>query len=133
MSIVVIFMMEAPLAPQFVRPYVKSKKNDAADAQAICEAVSRPSMRFVAIKTVEQQTVLSMHRAREGFIKTRTATANQVRGLLAGFGRSRRSVRSPPAPWLRPLEIRPSSKMVDSWQVGWEARGRCEVPVSKSH
>lgn len=74
------------IAPQFVRPYVKSNKNDAADAQAICEAVSRPSMRFVAIKTVEQQTVLSMHRAREGFIKTRTATANQVRGLLAEFG-----------------------------------------------
>jgi transposase len=74
------------IAPQFVRPYVKSNKNDAADAQAICEAVSRPSMRFVAIKTVEQQTVLSMHRAREGFIKTRTATANQMRGLLAEFG-----------------------------------------------
>lgn len=74
------------IAPQFVKPYVKSNKNDANDAQAICEAVGRPSMRFVAIKTVEQQSVLSMHRAREGFVKQRSATANQIRGLLAEFG-----------------------------------------------
>lgn len=74
------------IAPQFVKPYVKSNKNDANDAQAICEAVSRPSMRFVAVKTVEQQAVLSLHRAREGFVKQRSATANQIRGLLAEFG-----------------------------------------------
>ena len=74
------------IAAQFVKPYVKSNKNDAADAQAICEAVSRPSMRFVAIKSIEQQTVLSMHRAREGFVKARTAMGNQIRGLLAEFG-----------------------------------------------
>lgn len=74
------------IAPQFVKPYVKSNKNDANDAQAICEAVGRPSMRFVAIKTVEQQSVLSLHRAREGFVKQRSATANQIRGLLAEFG-----------------------------------------------
>src|SRR5690606_10889454 len=71
---------------QFVKPYVKSNKNDAVDAEAICEAVNRPSMRFVAIKTVEQQSVLSIHRAREGFVKSRTACANQIRGLLAEFG-----------------------------------------------
>lgn len=74
------------IAPQFVKPYVKSNKNDVADAEAICEAVSRPSMRFVPIKNVEQQAVLSLHRVREGFVRARTAQANQIRGLLAEFG-----------------------------------------------
>ena len=74
------------MAPQFVKPYVKSNKNDAADAEAICEAVSRPNMRFVPIKTGEQQAVLALHRARQGFVKARTAQANQIRGLLAEYG-----------------------------------------------
>jgi transposase len=74
------------MAPQFVKPYVKTNKNDMADAEAICEAVSRPNMRFVAIKTVEQQAILSVHRARQGFVKARTAQANQIRGLLSEFG-----------------------------------------------
>jgi len=74
------------IAPQFVKPYVKANKTDAADAEAICEAVSRPNMRFVAIKEVHQQTVLSLHRARQGFVKARTAQANQIRGLLGEFG-----------------------------------------------
>ena len=74
------------MAPQFVKPYVKSNKNDAADAEAICEAVARPNMRFVPIKSVEQQAVLSVHRVRQGFVKARTAQANQIRGLLAEFG-----------------------------------------------
>ena len=74
------------MAPQFVKPYVKSNKNDAADAEAICEAVTRPTMRFVPIKNVEQQSVLALHRARQGFVKARTAQANQIRGLLAEFG-----------------------------------------------
>ena len=74
------------MAPQFVKPYVKSNKNDRADAQAICEAVGRPSMRFVPIKSVEQQSVLALHRARQGFVKERTAQGNQIRGLLAEFG-----------------------------------------------
>lgn len=74
------------MAPQFVKPYVKTNKNDMADAEAICEAVSRPNMRFVAIKTVEQQAILSVHRARQGFIKARTAQGNQIRGLLSEFG-----------------------------------------------
>lgn len=74
------------IAPQFVKPYVKSNKNDANDAEAICEAVGRPNMRFVAVKVVEQQAVLSIHRARQGFVKARTAQANQIRGLLAEFG-----------------------------------------------
>jgi len=74
------------MAPQFVKPYVKTNKNDVADAEAICEAVSRPSMRFVPIKNGEQQSVLAMHRARQGFVKARTAQANQIRGLLAEYG-----------------------------------------------
>jgi len=74
------------MAPQFVKPYVKGNKNDAADAEAICEAVSRPSMRFVPIKNVEQQSVLSLHRVRQGFVKARTAQANQIRGLLGEYG-----------------------------------------------
>lgn len=74
------------MAPQFVKPYVKSNKNDVADAEAICEAVARPNMRFVAIKTVDQQSVLALHRARQGFVRARTAQANQIRGLLAEFG-----------------------------------------------
>lgn len=74
------------MAPQFVKPYVKTNKHDAADAEAICEAVTRPNMRFVPIKTPEQQAVLALHRSRQGFIKQRTAQANQIRGLLAEFG-----------------------------------------------
>ena len=74
------------MAPQFVKPYVKTNKNDVADAEAICEAVARPNMRFVPIKSVEQQAVLALHRVRQGFVKARTAQANQIRGLLAEFG-----------------------------------------------
>lgn len=74
------------MAPQFVKPYVKGNKHDAADAEAICEAVTRPTMRFVPIKNVEQQVVLSMHRVRQGFVRARTAQANQIRGLLSEFG-----------------------------------------------
>jgi transposase len=74
------------MAPQFVKPYVKTNKNDAADAEAICEAVARPNMRFVPIKSIEQQSILSLHRVRQGLIKARTAQANQIRGLLSEFG-----------------------------------------------
>ena len=74
------------MAPQFVKPYVKTNKNDAADAEAICEAVARPNMRFVPIKNAEQQAVLALHRVRQSFIKARTAQANQIRGLVSEFG-----------------------------------------------
>ena len=74
------------MAPQFVKPYVKTNKNDAADAEAICEAVGRPNMRFVSIKNGEQQALLSVHRARQSFVKARTAQSNQIRGLLAEYG-----------------------------------------------
>lgn len=74
------------MAPQFVKPYVKSNKNDMADAEAICEAVARPNMRFVPIKDVEQQSVITLHRVRQGFVKDRTACSNRIRGLMAEFG-----------------------------------------------
>ncbi len=74
------------MAPQFVKPYVKSNKNDAADAEAICEAVQRPGMRFVPGKRVEQQDLQSLHRVRSQWVARRTAQANQVRGLLSEYG-----------------------------------------------
>ena len=74
------------MPPQYVKPYVKTNKNDAADAEAICEAVTRKSMHFVPIKSTEQQAILSLHRIRQGYVKARTAQANQIRGLLAEFG-----------------------------------------------
>lgn len=74
------------IAPQFVKPYVKRGKNDANDAEAICEAVSRPNMRFVAAKTVEQQTMQAEHRIRARLVKSRTALSNEIRGLLSEFG-----------------------------------------------
>ncbi len=77
------------MAPKFVAPYRlsgKRGKNDAADAAAICEAVQRPSMRFVPPKSVEQQSRLMVHRARQGFVEARTATLNRIRGLLSEYG-----------------------------------------------
>ncbi len=74
------------MAAQFVTPYRKSGKNDANDAEAICEAVGRPTMRFVPIKGTEQQAVLSWHRARSMAVAQRTAQVNQIRGLLGEFG-----------------------------------------------
>lgn len=74
------------IAPQFVKPYVKSNKNDANDAEAICEAMSRPSMRFVPIKSIEQQDIQAVHRVRAGLTDQRKAKANQIRGLVAEYG-----------------------------------------------
>jgi transposase len=74
------------MAAKFVAPYRKSGKNDGNDAEAICEAVGRPNMRFVPIKSVQQQSDLSLHRVRQGFVEERTATLNRVRGLIAEFG-----------------------------------------------
>jgi transposase len=74
------------MAPKFVAPYRKSGKNDTNDAEAICEAVGRPGMRFVPVKSDEQQAVLCLHRIRQGLIKERTALINQLRGLLSEFG-----------------------------------------------
>lgn len=74
------------IPPQFVTPYVKSNKNDANDAEAICEAMSRPTMRFVQVKTVEQQDIQAIHRLRSELITHRTAKVNQIRGLVAEYG-----------------------------------------------
>jgi len=74
------------MAPQFVKPSVKTNKHDVADAEAICEVVDRPNMRFVPIKSVEQQALLSLHRVRQCFVRARTAQGNQIRGLLGEAG-----------------------------------------------
>lgn len=74
------------MSPQYVKPYVKRDKNDANDAEAICEAVTRPNMRFVPTKSVEQQDILALHRIRERLVASRTAIANQARGLLLELG-----------------------------------------------
>ena len=74
------------MPPQYVKAYVKRGKNDAADAAAICEAVTRPSMRVVPVKTEEQQSALTMHRARDLLVRQRTQLINAVRGHLAEFG-----------------------------------------------
>jgi transposase len=74
------------MPPAYVKPYVKRGKTDAGDAEAICEAVTRPTMRFVPIKSVEQQAALSLHRTRDLLVRQRTQLVNMIRGLLAEFG-----------------------------------------------
>jgi len=74
------------MPPRYVKPYVKRNKNDAADAEAICEAVTRPNMRFVPIKTEEQQSVLMLHRTRHLFVRQRTTVINAIRAHMAEFG-----------------------------------------------
>lgn len=74
------------IPPQYVKPYVKRNKTDAADAEAICEAVAKPNMRFVPIKTKEQQAILALHRVRSLLVRQRTATINALRGLLGEYG-----------------------------------------------
>lgn len=74
------------IPPQYVKPFVKTNKNDAADAEAICEALVRPTMRFTAVKSAEQQSVLTLHRARELLIRQRTMLINALRGHCGEFG-----------------------------------------------
>ena len=74
------------IPPQYAKPYVKRNKTDAADAEAICEAVGRPTMRFVPIKTKESQALLALHRVRSLLVRQRTAAVNSARGLLGEFG-----------------------------------------------
>jgi transposase len=74
------------MPPSYVKPYVKRSKNDAADAAAICEAVTRPTMRFVAVKSAEQQSVLMLHRTRELLVRQRTMLVNAIRAHMAEFG-----------------------------------------------
>lgn len=74
------------MSPQFVKPYIKSNKNDENDAAAICEAVTRPSMRFVSVKTIDQQDIQSVHRIRERIVGSRRSLACEIRGLLGEYG-----------------------------------------------
>lgn len=74
------------MAPQFVKPYVKSNKTDRNDAEAICEAMSRPTMRYVSVKSTEQQDLQALHRVRSELVGQRTAKANQIRGLVGEYG-----------------------------------------------
>ena len=74
------------ISPQFVKPFVKGNKTDRNDAEAICEAASRPSMRFVSPKTIEHQDMQALHRIRNRLVHERTAIANQIRGLLMEYG-----------------------------------------------
>ena len=74
------------LPPQYVKPYVKGNKNDASDASAICEAMGREDMTYVAVKTVEQQNIQAVHRVRASVMGRRTASSNQIRGLVAEYG-----------------------------------------------
>jgi len=74
------------MPPRYVKAYVKTQKNDAADAEAICEAVTRPTMRFVELKTGEQQSILVLHRTRQLFVRQRTTLINAIRAHLAEFG-----------------------------------------------
>jgi transposase len=96
------------IPPQFVKPYVKSNKNDANDAEAICEAMSRPNMRFVAVKSVVQQDIQATHRIRAELMMRRKAKANQIRGLVAEYGLvaplTLRALRSTIPCWLEDAE-----------------------------
>ncbi len=74
------------MSPQYVKPYIKTNKNDCNDAEGICEAVSRPSMHFVSVKSIEQQDIQALHRIRQRLMEGRTALVNQIRGLLAEYG-----------------------------------------------
>lgn len=74
------------MAPAFVKPYLKGNKNDSNDAEAICEAVTRPTMRFVTAKTLEQQAILHLHHSRQLLVKQRVATSNHIRGVLLEYG-----------------------------------------------
>ena len=74
------------MPPSYVKPYVKRQKNDAADAEAICEAVTRPTMRFVEIKSGEQQSIMVLHRVRLTLMRQRVQLSNTIRGHMAEYG-----------------------------------------------
>jgi len=95
------------IPPQFVKPYVKSNKNDANDAEAICEAMSRPNMRLVAVKSVAQQDIQATHRIRAELKDQRNAKANQIRGLVAEYGLV--------APLTRPSSITKAGRWPRHW------------------
>jgi transposase len=91
------------IPPQFVKPYVKGNKNDASDASAICEAMGREDMTYVAVKTVEQQDIQAVHRVRASVMGRRTATSNQIRGLVAEYG------------LVAPKDLEPLKRAIPEW------------------
>ena len=99
------------MPPAYVKPYLKRQKNDAADAEAICEAVMRPSMRFVETKTLEQQSCLMLHRTRHLFIRQQTAVINAIRAHLAEFGIVAPVGRNEP-------HVRPRDAFADRFGIG---------------
>jgi len=114
------------MAPAYVKPYVKRNKTDSRDAEAICEAMQRPTMRFVAVKSVDQQAVTGLHRARALLVRQRTMTANQLRGLLAEFGvvapQGTRGLRSliealPEASAVPPLIVEALVRLARQWEA----------------
>jgi len=122
------------IAAQFVRPFVKTNKNDAADAAAIWEAVQRPDMRFVAVKSEEQQSVLTLHRVREQLIKIRTMQINAIRGLLYEFaadlpqGRERGMKEIPGA--LTELEGKVSAMALDTLRQQLKRLGEMDKDIA---
>ena len=112
------------IPPQFVTPYVKSNKNDANDADAICEAMSRPCMRYVAVKTVEQQDIQATHRIRSELIEHRTAKGNQILGLVAEYGlvapKQLLSLRKAIPRWMEDAENGLTSRFRSLLQGLWE-------------
>src|SRR3954447_15954243 len=92
------------MPPQYVKPYVETNKHDAADAEAICEAVTRPTMRFVPVKTVEQQSLCQLHRVRQLLLKQKVMHVNALRGHLAEFGIVRAQGRTKASELVRLIE-----------------------------
>ena len=122
------------MAPQFVKPYVKSNKNDANDAEAICEAMSRPNMRFVAVKSVNQQDIQAVHRIRAECMTHRTAKANQIRGLVTEYGlvapRHLTSLRAAIPRWLEDAENGLTSRFRRLLNGLWEDLVRLDERVA---
>ena len=115
------------MPPAYVKPYVKRQKNDAADAEAICEAVTRANMRFVATKTPEQQSCLMLHRTRHLFIRQQTAVINAIRAHLAEFG----IVAPGRTQWRRgPARCRCRSKRQTAARGGARVRSRSRCPAA---
>src|SRR3954471_11842710 len=111
------------MPPAYVKPYVKRGKTDAADAEAIAEAVTRPTMRFVAVKTTEQQAVLMLHKVRDLLVRQRTMLINALRGHLAEFGII--AARGPAGVQAAIAELHGMQDSLPPWR-GWPCTG-CSI------
>lgn len=122
------------ISPQFVKPFVKSNKNDRNDAKAICEAANRPEMNFVPVKTTEQQSIMSLHRIRELLISQRTATINQLRGLLGEFGLTagvgRKTLYREFAVLFESLQDKAAGVLVQGVQLQWKHLEQLEEQIN---